>query len=332
MIIDAHAKLNLSLRILAREASGFHQIETLFCAVDLCDELEVERRTSGIDLRVRADHETTKAIAQALNSSTRDNIVYKAAGAFFDATRLDGGADITLTKRIPSGAGMGGGSSDAAATLVALNELYARPLDRDALLQLGAKLGSDVPFFMCGSPLALAWGRGTRLMPLPALAAKPVVLAVSAQTVATADAYQSLAASRGDSYVAPSAIIGATPDTSASTRISNARSRDANARVRDKGVSDGWAAVAFNAVNDFESVIFSKIPELAQIKADLARHGARVAMMTGSGSVVFGVFDEDARADDAAAAVRTDFRNVTTIITRTADRDVSLWAPPASLT
>ncbi|MEO5510709.1 MAG: 4-(cytidine 5'-diphospho)-2-C-methyl-D-erythritol kinase [Longimicrobiales bacterium] len=286
MISNAPAKLNLFLHILAREATGFHQIETLFCALELCDELEVERSTHGIALDV-------KGTSIPLTPNPRDNLVHRAATAFFAATGLDGGTRITLTKCIPAGAGLGGGSSDAAATLAALNEIYGRPLTAQQLITIGAALGSDIPFFMCGSPLALAWGRGTRIVPLSPLPQRAVVLVAPAASVSTADAYRALADSRPADFAAPPAII----HTAAASE---------------------WDDVAYNAVNDFESVIFDRIPELAPIKADLIRHGAHPALLTGSGSVVFGVFASDAAADAAADAIRADFRNIQVIVTRTA--------------
>lgn len=310
MIIDAPAKLNLFLRILAREESGFHQIETLFCALELCDEVEVERSTGPIDITVKAEATAGNSIATQLAASPRDNLVHRAARAFFDKTGLDGGATITLTKRVPSAAGLGGGSSDAAATLVALNELYGRPLQRDDLLAIAATLGSDVPFFVCGAPLALAWGRGTRLLPINTLAQKSVVLVASNESVGTADAYNDLAQHRAQR---------------------NPREQ-LDPIIRDLAALHDWSDVAYGSVNDFEAVIFARIPELSRIRDDLARHGAIMARMTGSGSVVFGVFDDDERAEAAAHAIANDFRNVRTILTRTATHDVSLSAPPPSLT
>jgi 4-diphosphocytidyl-2-C-methyl-D-erythritol kinase len=309
VILDAPAKLNLFLRVLAREESGFHQIETLFCALELCDEVAIERSTTGIDVTVRAEASAGDSIEKHLTAMPRENLVHRAAAAFFDAARLDGGASITLTKRIPSGAGLGGGSSDAAATLVALNELYGRPLQDSALLETAAQLGSDVPFFVCASPLALAWGRGTRLLALDSLPQKSVVLVAANETVATKDAYSDLAEYR-------------------------ARNTPQNAQpvIRNHAALRDWSDVAYNAVNDFEPVIFARIPELSRIRDDLARHDAIMARMTGSGSVVFGVFDDDDLAKAAADAIRSDFRNVRTILTRTVTRELSLSAPPPSLT
>ncbi len=291
MIFDAPAKLNLSLRILAREASGFHQIESLFCALELCDEVEVDRLPHGIEVQVTTD--AGDGITALLPQASRDNLVHRAATAFLRTSGLDGGARITLTKRIPIGAGLGGGSSDAAATIVALNELYGRPLTRDALLQVGATLGSDVPFFLCGSPLALAWGRGTRLMPLPALPQRAVVLVSPGVGVSTADAYNALAATRNPDFATPPRVI-------------------------DLANGLDWDRVAEDATNEFEPVVFDRIPELGPIKADLARHGAYPSLLTGTGSVVFGVFASDDAGRAAADAIRHDFRNVNVIVTRTA--------------
>jgi 4-diphosphocytidyl-2-C-methyl-D-erythritol kinase len=298
MIFDAPAKINLSLRVLAREASGFHQIESLFCALDLCDEVEVDRFPDAIVVNVQAgtdNHDRDTSNVFALSAAPRSNLVHRAATAFFGAAGLDAGARITLVKRIPIGAGLGGGSSDAAATLVALNELYGRVLDPPTMLDIGGGLGSDIPFFLSGASLALAWGRGTRLLPLPALEPMSVLLVAPAESVSTADAYSALAATRTPAYAPPPAVLNP-------------------ARCAR------WADVASDAVNDFEPIVFEKIPELARIRADLERNGALPARLTGTGSVVFGVFDSDDAAGAAAASIREKFRNVHTILTRTAAR------------
>ena len=291
MIYDAPAKINLSLRVLAREAGGFHQIETLFCALELCDEVEVERQPSGIALEVAA-HDSARV---SLPANARENLVYRAARSFFDATQLDGGAHIRLTKRIPTGAGLGGGSSDAAATIAALNELYARPLTDRGMLDIAAQLGSDIPFFLCGTPLALAWSRGTRMISLPPLPRKPILLVWPGESVATADAYEAFAATRATQHVPEAAIL-------------------------DTQDLKSWRDVAANSVNDLEPVIFERIPELEQILAQMRRLGAIMARMTGTGSVVFGVFEDEGAADAADQAVRKRFVNVRTILTHTAQR------------
>jgi len=137
----APAKVNLSLRVLARERSGYHQLETLFCALELRDEIEIERGGGALSLQVEG----------AELGPPEENLVHRAAVAFHDAAGIRPDTRIRLRKRIPAGAGLGGGSSDAAATLAALNALHGAPLGPTHLLRLGAELGSDVPFFLCGS-------------------------------------------------------------------------------------------------------------------------------------------------------------------------------------
>lgn len=151
--LRAPAKLNLHLAVLARETSGYHQIETVFCALELADRLEVRRAGAGIVLEVDG----------ADLGPSEENLAHRAARTFYEAAAIAPEAEIRLEKHIPVGAGLGGGSSDAAAAMRALNMLHGTPLDEAALLQAAATLGSDVPFFLSGGPLALAWGRGERI-------------------------------------------------------------------------------------------------------------------------------------------------------------------------
>jgi 4-diphosphocytidyl-2-C-methyl-D-erythritol kinase len=292
--IYARAKLNLSLTVLAREASGFHQIETLFCAIALADEIEVAIDAGGgdgggIELDVVGPVEDEGGAMPDLGPTT-SNLAYRAAEQFFDAAGLTPRAQIRLTKRIPAGAGLGGGSSDAAAVLGALNSLHGHPLTTDDLLRLGARLGSDVPFFLAGTDLARAWGRGGRLTPLPPLPSRPVLLAVPTQRVATADAYAALAASRAADFAAPPAILA--PPA-------------------------GWSDVAAMAHNDFEELIFRRHPRLAEIRSAIAGAGAAMARMTGSGSVIFGIFESPAAATAALQTLQPAHPDVSWILTST---------------
>lgn len=287
---SARAKLNLSLRVLAREQSGFHQIETLFCALELADELTVELGGSAIELEVGAPADAPGSVGDP--GPVETNLALRAARAFFLALGEPRGARIRLAKRIPVGAGLGGGSSDAAAVLLALNRLHDEPFDADRLVALGAGLGSDVPFFLTGAVLALAWGRGDRLLPLPPLPSAPVVLAVPPERIATADAYASLARRQGTNSVAGPAIV-TLPRT--------------------------WTDVAAAAANDFEANAFADSPRLAELRTLLEGCGAGVARMTGSGSVIFGVFDDLAAATNAVASLQRDHPDVQTLLTRTAE-------------
>src|SRR5207253_9684882 len=169
--ITAHAKLNLLLRILAREASsGYHQIETAFTLLELADELVVTRAGSGIALTV---HGPDLGPPEA-------NLAVRAARAVLEATADKFGVTIELTKRIPVRAGLGGGSSDAAATLHAVNALAGDIVPRPERLHFAARLGADVAFFASGAPAAVAWGRGERLLRLTPPPAAPVLVAVPA--------------------------------------------------------------------------------------------------------------------------------------------------------
>ncbi|HWO88073.1 MAG TPA: 4-(cytidine 5'-diphospho)-2-C-methyl-D-erythritol kinase, partial [Gemmatimonadales bacterium] len=185
--IAAPAKINLWLRVFGRDARGYHAIESLFQLLTLHDELEVEATGSGVTL----------SGAPAALGDASHNLAVRAALRFFRQTGVQGGAAISLTKRIPWQAGLGGGSSDAAATLRALNHIYGRPLEEEDLLTLGAELGSDVPFFLSGAALALGWGRGERLLALAPLPSLPALIVPPAAPVATADAYAWLDQMRG---------------------------------------------------------------------------------------------------------------------------------------
>ncbi|HEX6924491.1 MAG TPA: 4-(cytidine 5'-diphospho)-2-C-methyl-D-erythritol kinase [Longimicrobiaceae bacterium] len=256
--INAPAKVNLWLHILAREDSGYHSLETLFCAIDLADELTIARGGRGITLQVEGGIET---------GPPTDNLVVRAARRFLDEVgRPDEGLSIELHKRIPAAAGLGGGSSDAAATLRALNRLFGGPLAEEVLLQIAIELGSDVPFFLCGSPLALGWSRGERLFALPPLPAASVLVAHPREPMSTAGAFQRIAQLRGGAY----------------------RPRASLVRLAELG---GWEGVAARAHNDFEDVVCERLPRLREGLEILRRSGARIALLAGSGASIFAVFD-----------------------------------------
>jgi 4-diphosphocytidyl-2-C-methyl-D-erythritol kinase len=286
--VFARAKLNLRLAVLAREARGFHQIETIFCALELADEVDVSLAGDDVVLHVLPPPEEPGAVPDL--GPAGDNLAYRAALMFCEAARVPARARITLTKRIPAGAGLGGGSSDAAAVLNALNTLHGEPLTRQQLLALGARLGSDVPFFVTGANLALAWGRGGRMALLAPLPARPVLLAVPQIRVATAAAYEDIARTRAHDPVPTPLLLPAL---------------------------DSWADVAQIAHNDFESVIFAQQPQLAALRNAIEDAGARIARMTGTGSVLFGVFDDAAPAERARDELAARFDAVQWLLTST---------------
>jgi len=260
--VAAPAKVNLFLRILAREESGYHGLETLFCAVSLADTVRIRHGAPGIRLHVEGAVDTGPA---------ERNLCVRAAERFHAALGRAPGIDIHLTKRIPSAAGLGGGSSDGAAALRALNALHGEPFDRAALLRMAIGLGSDVPFFVCGSALALAWSRGERLLALPPLPPRPALIAHPGVAMPTAEAFRHIVERRGGGY-APAA------------------------RSLPLDALGGWDSLAALAENDFQPVVEERISFIGLATSALRQGGARIAMMTGSGSSVFGIFDaEDAR-------------------------------------
>lgn len=267
--LAAPAKVNLRLSVLAREASGYHQIETLFCALELADAIAIEAGASGIALDVEGEDV----------GPAEDNLVHRAARAFCAAAAVTPALRIALHKNIPAGAGLGGGSSDAATTLRALNEQHGHPLDEPRLLALGGTLGSDVPFFLSGAALALAWSRGDRLLRLPPLARRPVLIVAPREPISTAEAYGWLAQARAQRKAAASAV------------------------VYDATAFDDWDLVGRAAANDFEEPVFARRPALARIRDALSAAGASPALLAGSGSAVFGIFASERAMDGARDAV-----------------------------
>lgn len=286
--VSAQAKVNLILRVLAREASGFHSIETVFLRLDLADDVGV-RITSGRALECRGP-----AIPGAGLGPVERNLAYRAAVAYTEAVGWPNGFAIEIDKQIPVGAGLGGGSADAGAVLRALDALSPTPLG-SRLVEIATPLGADVPFMTIESPMALAWGRGERLFPLRALAPRPVLIVMPDFPVATADAYSWLASDRG-SYVPTGDVLA--PESVAT-----------------------WESMAAAATNDFEPVVRRRHPEIGEIVDALSSLNAILALLSGSGSSVFGVFDAVPKA--AAVASSGDSR---TFVTSTSDRVVRVEA------
>ncbi|CAN5421485.1 4-(cytidine 5'-diphospho)-2-C-methyl-D-erythritol kinase [soil metagenome] len=265
----APAKINLWLRILAREESGYHSLETLFCAVSLADTVRISRAP-----------ELAFEVEGAIEVGPPErNLCVRAAERFYREMGRTPEVRIELVKRIPSAAGLGGGSSDAAATLRALNTLHGGPMPSDMLLQMGSELGSDVPFFLCGSPLALAWGRGERLLALPPPPPRPVLIAHPGVAMPTADAFRRLAESRG----------GAHRPVSRSYTLASLTE---------------WERIAELAENDFQPVVEARIPQLTEARALLQEAGAEIALLAGSGASLFGVFRRAAERDAAVRPLR----------------------------
>lgn len=268
--VEAPAKVNLFLRVFDARPDGYHEIETLFQAVDLADRVRVELGGDGVRLDVEG----------ARLGAEQDNLAYRAATRLLAELGRSDGARITLEKRIPVGAGLGGGSSDAAAVLRCLAALASVPLDDPRLRRIGAGLGSDVPFFLGLRPLAAGRGRGDVLEPFAPLPASDLVLVSPPVHVSTGWAYRALDEAR--------------------------RTRGSGGGPALRGRPSSWRDVVAEAHNDFQDLVAAAHPEVARALAALRAAGGRVALMSGSGSTCFGVFAERASAERAAEALSAD--------------------------
>lgn len=260
------AKVNLFLRVLGERADGYHEIETIFQAVSLHDDLAMDLVSGG---------EVGLDVAGADVGPPTSNLAYLAARAVLDAAGSDMGVHVRLEKRIPAGAGLGGGSSDAAAALRCANALLGDPLGDAELADIAGGLGSDVPFFLGASTLALGRGRGELLEALPPLPDAHLVLVLPPVHVDTGWAYGALTEHRRAGGEAPRpGSHGDAPRT--------------------------WADVAGLAVNDFEAVVPSAHREVAASLDALRKAGATPALLSGSGSACFGIFADAESARRAA--------------------------------
>jgi 4-diphosphocytidyl-2-C-methyl-D-erythritol kinase len=253
--VAAQAKINLRLRILAREASGYHQIETLFHRIALADVVRV-RRTSG-----ERSLDITGDVDMAALGPTERNLAWRAAEAYFGDSGLSGGFAIELEKRIPVGGGLGGGSADAGAVLRALDALSEHPIGEARLIQLAAALGSDVPFLASEHACALAWGRGEQMLALSPPSRREVRLLLPSFAVSTADAYGWFASDR------------------------ERGAQRAGAHVLHPPQLERWDSLTHIAINDFEPVVAARHPEIARILAEQrADPSVELAMLSGCAS------------------------------------------------
>jgi 4-diphosphocytidyl-2-C-methyl-D-erythritol kinase len=260
----APAKVNLYLKVLGKRPDGYHDIATLMHKVSLFDELEIHPMERGIVLRCSDS---------SLPEDER-NIVYRAAKSILSFTSSSSGVAITLRKRIPLAAGLGGGSSDAATTLTTINELFKFNLPKSTLIEIGTKLGADVPFFIFDRP-AWAFGIGERLKSTNPLPAMWLVLVNPGFEVSTKMVYENL-------------------NFELTKKISE-----------DKIPSfEKLTDIVKNLHNDLEMVALGLFPVLSEIKERLVKLGARGSLMSGSGPTVFGIFQSEDHAERAEAALR----------------------------
>ena len=264
MRLAALAKINLQLAVTGTRPDGYHELRTIFQSISLHDDLTIEKsRSAGIDL----------AISGAALDAGPENLVWRALDLLSGELQLSGGWRVTLRKRIPMGAGLGGGSSDAAAALAGGLRISGKRIAPERLLEMGASLGADVPFFLLGGR-ALGVGRGDEVYPLEDGRRMWVLVALPKEIrVATPDAYRWLDAKLTKTAPPPKLFV------------SCARS---------------WSLEDADLLNDFEAVVFDRYPILREMKRRLLQAGAAGAALAGSGSAVFGLFQNPAQARRAA--------------------------------
>jgi 4-diphosphocytidyl-2-C-methyl-D-erythritol kinase len=262
MQVFAPAKINLSLKIFGRRDDGFHEIETLIVPISLCDEMKIEKNEGGIEFR--CDDPSVPM--------SDDNLVIQAAKIFFVATELEPAVSIELKKKIPYGAGLGGGSSDAASTLLALNHIFEANLTHDELAKLAGRIGSDVPFFIFESP-AICRGRGEVVTPAQLPERLSILLLKPAFVVPTQWAY----------------------------------SRWQDSREIPDVPYAGQQFADQTLINDLERPVFEKFVFLARLKIWLLKQPeVGAALMSGSGSTMFAVMRSDTDADLLAKRAKTE--------------------------
>ncbi|WP_319414906.1 4-(cytidine 5'-diphospho)-2-C-methyl-D-erythritol kinase [Marispirochaeta aestuarii] len=267
--LQSPAKVNLHLEIGGRRNDGFHDLCSLFQIVSLADTITV---------RSLKDSNNTCSIHGRFSCVSEDNLICRAYRLFSERYGLKTSVEVTVEKRIPEGAGLGGGSSNAATMLKSLRDLFSVPVDNAELARISAELGSDVPFF-CRSPLALVTGRGDKVLPLNKPRTLPLVLVLPDFPVSTADAYRWLDEKRGGDY----------PMLSAGSDYASLYER----------TPDKWTFF-----NSFTPVLRERYPLIGQLIDTLLSSQALYADVSGSGSAIFGVFTDEAAARRAALVLK----------------------------
>lgn len=283
----SHAKVNLTLEVGHKREDGYHDLDSVAQIIDINDELTVAKAGDGV-IEIGSDAEGVP-----LGSS---NLAHKACRLFFEATGIRAGAKCSLIKRIPVQAGLGGGSGNAAAAVVALNELYECGLPAEQLAEIVSRVGSDAPLFVHGGAVRMR-GRGERVEKLPDAPELRLVVVKPDAGVSTAWAY---------------AQLDGLPDRRA-RGASDAAERAVRAGDRD--------ALIASMYNDFDLVVSEAFDEITKAKRLLSESGAEAVLLAGSGSAVFGVFPTNEAAEAAADRLRTEFGNV--FVTRALPRPIT---------
>lgn len=270
--LESCAKINLTLEVSAPRGDGYHDIDSVVQSIDLADELTITKAPNGV----------INVIAEAPDiPSGPENLVYRACKAFFSASGVRGGASCTIRKHIPPEAGLGGGSGNAAAAIVGMNRLYETGLDQARLVAIAATVGSDVPLFVCGGTVRMR-GRGEIVEPLPDAPVFETVTIKPKRGVSTPWAYAEL---------------------DKRTTIDHRGASDVAEKAVRSGDKDGLCSAM---MNDFDPVVTGAFPEIAAAKQFLIDAGARRALLCGSGSSVFGLFDTREEAEAVADRARSE--------------------------
>lgn len=303
LVLKAPAKINWALHVMDKRDDGYHNILSLMHCIELYDTLTFE-------------HSDAVELIADMDIPYHQNLAYKAIEKIKTYSGTGKGVKITLKKEIPIGAGLGGGSSDAASTLTGLNKLWGLGLNRNELKIIGSQLGSDVPFFF-EYPIAIASGRGDVLMPLKIEIPYTLLLVKPSISISTKWAYETIDArnkgqrtgSRGYNRSSKSFAIGSVPHK----ELTKTGNKFNNIQLCYKGLSTGETSLLkSNVNNDFEEVITEKYPVIGILKQKLINAGARVAIMSGSGSTVFGLFEGTNEAVIAAKQFSSYWNKVVT--------------------
>ena len=274
IILKAPAKVNLTLDVKGKRSDGYHELETVMHQVNLLDIIRISQGTGGIQIKSNS----------SLIPTNEENLAYQAAEMILGEYAHKEGVEIYIEKNIPVGAGLAGGSTDAAAVIQGINQLYDLGLEEEELLEMAARIGSDVAFCLAGGS-KLARGRGEILSNLPQRMIPYIILVKPHFQLSTAEVYRELDLTQVEEFPDNVAFLAA------------------------------WEAydiinIARNMRNVLETVSIRKYPEIAAIKAELIRTGALNALMSGSGPSVMGIFMEEEQALKAREQFRTRYQEV----------------------
>ena len=264
MKILSPAKINLFLHVTGKRPDGYHDLVSLMCCVALYDTISLKLGTGKISV----------ACSDANVPEDETNLAYRAALLFFKTLERNEGVEISIEKQIPVAAGLGGGSSNAAAVFLGLNQHFGSPFSRDQLISMGLSIGADIPFFIFNKP-AIASGIGDKLQTYKGLLKFKTLLIYPGFGISTEEVYKNL----------------------------NLRLTKCKKKLRQFLLNNHAFDVGYHLCNDLESAVESKYPEIFAAKEALLSHGADGALMSGSGSAVFGLFSDDNKALSAKTAI-----------------------------